>query len=101
MANATRTLVVNLDYSNGLNTRVTGPGDLSIFDPATGTWIAQGHSWADVSLLPGGGVLIGLTSTVPEPSPLVLAVTGLIGLLYYATRKKARIRTSNGFAIDN
>ena len=88
LADATCTLVVNLDYSNALNTRVTGPGgNLSVFDPATGTWIAQGHAWADVSLLPGGGVLVGLTSAVPEPSPLVLLVTGLIGLLCYAWRK--------------
>ena len=45
LADATCTLVVNLDYSNPLNTRVTGPGNLSVFDPATGRWIAQGHSW--------------------------------------------------------
>jgi hypothetical protein len=64
LTHATHTLVVNLNYSNGLNTRVVGPGNLSVFDPATGTWIAQGHSWADVSLPPGGGVLVGLTSAI-------------------------------------
>lgn len=59
---ATFALVVNLDYSNVLNTRVNGPGDLSVFDPASGMWIAQGNPWADLCLLPGGGVLVGLTS---------------------------------------
>ena len=72
LADATCTLVVNLNYSSGLNTRVTGPGNLSVFDPTTGIWTAQGHAWADVSLLPGGGVLVGLTSAIPEPSRLVL-----------------------------
>ena len=56
LADATRTLVVNLDYSNALNTRVIGPG---------------------------GGVLIGLTSVIPETSVFVLIVTGPIGLLCY------------------
>ncbi len=75
---ATFTMVVNLDYSNALETRVNGPGNLSVFDTATGTWIAQGHAWADVSLLPGGGVLVGLTSAIPESSTLMLLLTGLI-----------------------
>ena len=58
VANATHAVVVNLNYSNALKTRVTGPSNLSVFDPATGKWIAQGHPWADVSLLPGGSVLV-------------------------------------------
>jgi hypothetical protein len=65
LANATHAIVVNLDYSKALNTRVTGPGDLSVFNPTTGEWIAQEHPWADVSLLPGGSVLVGLTSAKP------------------------------------
>ena len=89
LADATRTLVTNLDYSNALNTRVTGPGDLSVFDPLTGQWIAQNHAWADISLLPGGGVLVGLTSSVPEPSPMVLLSTGLLGLLCCVWRKRS------------
>ena len=71
LADATRALVVNLDYSSALDTRVTGPGDLSVFDPATGKWNLQAHAWADVRLLPGGGVLVGLTSAadrVPAPA---------------------------------
>ena len=85
---ATFTMVVNLDYSNALETRVNGPGNLSVFDTETGTWIAQGHAWADVSLLPGGGVLVGLTSAVPEPSALMLLSIGLIGLLCYVWWKR-------------
>jgi hypothetical protein len=89
LADATCTLAVNLSYSSILNTRVTGPGgNLSVFDPATGRWIAQGHPYADVSLEPGGGALVGLTSVVPEPSPLVLLSTGLLGLCCYAWRKR-------------
>ena len=90
LADATHVLVVNLDYSNSLNTRVIGPGgDLSFFDHMTGKWFALGHSWANVSLLPGGSALVGLTSVVPEPSTLVLLVTGPIGLLCYAWRKRS------------
>ena len=86
LTNATGTLVVNLDYSNALNTRVMGPGDLSIYDPATDTWIAQNHSWADVSLLPGGGVLVGLTSEIPEPA--TMSLLGLGGLALLRRRRK-------------
>ena len=60
LADATCTLVVNLNYSSELNTRVTGPGgDLSVFNPATGKWMAQGRSWYDVTLPKGGSVLVG------------------------------------------
>jgi hypothetical protein len=64
LADATCTLVVNLDYTNPLNTRVTGPGNLSVFDPATGKWSAHGQPWCDASLPPGGSVLVRLTSTL-------------------------------------
>ena len=68
LADATYALVVNLDYTKALCTRVTGPDFLSVFDPALGEWIAQGHAWADLDLLPGGGVLVKLTS--PESRAL-------------------------------
>ncbi len=90
LANATHALVVNLDYSNALNTRVTGPGDLSVFDPTTGAWIAQGHAWADVTLEEGGAVLVGLTALVPEPSPCTMCVTGVFTLCCCAGRKMLR-----------
>lgn len=64
LSEATCALVVNLNYSGALNTRMTGPDDLSVFDPTTGKWIAQGRKWADVDLEPGGGVLVKRTSTV-------------------------------------
>jgi hypothetical protein len=88
VADATRAVVVNLDYSNNLTTRVTGTGNLSVFDTATGKWVAQGHAWADVSLEPGGTVLVGLTATVPEPSSLLAAFTGAVALLLGALGKK-------------
>jgi hypothetical protein len=78
LSGATHTLVVNLNYSNALSTRVIGPGNLSVFDPATGMWIAQGHAYADVSLLPGGGVLVGLTSAV-TPALSVTPGSQLVG----------------------
>jgi hypothetical protein len=88
LADATWAFVVNENYSSSLFTTITGPGNLSIFDPATDMWIAQGRSWVNVTLLPGGGILVGLTSAVPEPSVLVLGITGIVGLLVYAWRKR-------------
>jgi hypothetical protein len=69
LADATCTLVVNLDYANPLNTRVTGPENLSVFDPATGRWIVQSHSWCDASLQPGGSVLVRRTTAMPCAEP--------------------------------
>jgi hypothetical protein len=66
LGDATYAYVVNLNYSSTLSTQITGPGNLSVFDPATGVWTAQGHAWADVTLEKGGGVLVGLTRVVPE-----------------------------------
>ncbi len=65
LADATYTLVVNLNYSSGTITTVNGPGNLSTFDALTGVWSATGHPWASLNLLPGGGVLVGLTSAIP------------------------------------
>ena len=77
IADATYAYVTNLNYSGTLTTRITGPDDLSIFNPTTGKWIAQGHAWADVTIEQGGGVLVGLTSIVPEPASWI----GLLGAL--------------------
>ena len=87
LANATFAMVTNLDYTNSVSTTVNGPGNLSVFDAATGTWTAQNHSWATLTLLPGDGILVGLTSAIPEPSTVVLLITGLIGMLAYVWRR--------------
>jgi hypothetical protein len=57
---ATHVFVQNIDYTSGKAYRITGPGPLSVFDPATGAWIPTGHDYADVRLEAGGGALIGL-----------------------------------------
>jgi hypothetical protein len=63
-ANATFVLVTNLDYAAGKNCTVSGRGDLSIFDATTGKWTATGCNDTVLSLPPGGGVLVGLTTTI-------------------------------------
>ncbi len=63
---ATLALVVNLDYTVGKNYTVTGPGNLSVFNAATGKWTATNSRQATLALPPGGGVLVGLASVVPK-----------------------------------
>lgn len=63
-ADATLTILVNLDYTVSKTYTVTGPEDLSVFNAATGVWTATGRNNATVDLPPGGGVLVGLTSVV-------------------------------------
>jgi hypothetical protein len=64
-ADATLVLVTNLDYVAGKTYTVTGPGNLSVFDAATGKWTSTGRNNAALNLLPGGGALVGLTSAIP------------------------------------
>jgi hypothetical protein len=66
LSDATFTLVTNLDYSAEKTCRVTGPGNLSVFSAATGTWTPQDQNHVDLTLPPGGGVLVGVTSVVPK-----------------------------------
>ena len=87
LADATMAFVANLNYSNSLTTTVTGPGNLSIFDYGTDMWIAQNSSSVTLTLEPGGGRLVGLTSVVPEPPAMMLLLTGLVGLACYAWRQ--------------
>lgn len=65
LSDATFAIVQNLDYSSPKTYRVTGPDKLSIFNATTGTWTPKEQNHADVTLPPGGGVLVGLTSVVP------------------------------------
>ncbi|MEK6249433.1 MAG: PEP-CTERM sorting domain-containing protein, partial [Planctomycetales bacterium] len=93
LADATFTLIVNLDYSASKNYMVTGPDNLSVFDATIGVWTPMGHDNAMLNLLPGGGILVGLTSSVPVPEPsasILLMCMGLIGLLGYAWKKGRR-----------
>ena len=81
-------LVENLDYTASKTYTVTGPGNLSVFNATTGVWTPTGHNYATLNLAPGGGVLVGLTSTVPEPSAIVLLGTGLVILLWVSGWRK-------------
>ena len=49
-ADATLVLLTNLDYAAGRTYTVTGPGNLSVFDAATGKWTATGRTDAAFSL---------------------------------------------------
>ncbi|MBN2473837.1 MAG: hypothetical protein JXB62_04475, partial [Pirellulales bacterium] len=64
VADATFALVVNLDYTANATYTITGPENLSVF-AAAGAWKETGRNYATLDLLPGGGVLVGLTSLVP------------------------------------
>jgi hypothetical protein len=64
-ANATLALIVNLDYTKGKTFTLNGPADLSLFDATTSQWTATGRRQAKLDILPGGGVLVSLTSTTP------------------------------------
>lgn len=56
----THVLVVNLDYDFPVETTLTGPENLDVFDAGTRTWIAKKSSNVKLHLLPGGGVLVRL-----------------------------------------
>ena len=69
LLNATSVMVVNNDYTAPKAVTLRGPGNLSVFDASTGMWTPQGSSQTTLDLLPGGGMLVGLTSTIPIPEP--------------------------------
>lgn len=64
---ATFALAVNLDYVNETTRTIDGPGLLSVFEPVRGVWTATGLSSVEVTLEPGGCVLVGLTGEAPVP----------------------------------
>ncbi len=57
---ATAALAVNLDYKTEATVGLKGPGDLELFDPATGRWSPAGGRRAELRLPPGGGRLCRL-----------------------------------------
>lgn len=54
----THVVVANLDYRQAITTTVVGPGVLSTFDTALNTWKKTGSTKAQVTLPPGGGMLL-------------------------------------------
>lgn len=88
LSDATYAMVTNLDYTSSKRYIITGPGNLSVFDAALGIWTATGSNQVTLDVLPGGGVLVGLTSVVPEPSALVLLGTCVVGLTLRAGRNE-------------
>jgi hypothetical protein len=65
VSDASFALVQNIDNANSRTVTLTGPGNLSIFDATLGRWTPTGSSQATLSLLPGGGTLVGLTLLTP------------------------------------
>ncbi|NUQ62115.1 MAG: neutral/alkaline non-lysosomal ceramidase N-terminal domain-containing protein [Pirellulales bacterium] len=57
----THALVVNLDYKQAATTAVVGPGPLTSFAPAAGTWSTPAGPRLEVQLPPGGGRLVRVT----------------------------------------
>ncbi len=51
-------LVVNLDYRQNVTKTLVGPDQLDIFDAATGKWSAVGANRVELSIKPGGGMLV-------------------------------------------
>ena len=94
LLNATSVLVVNNDYTVPKIVTLQGPGDLSIFDASLNIWMPQNSSQATLDLLPGGGVLVGLTSTIPvrEPAFLIVGDANLDGVV---DNRDAKIMTAN------
>jgi hypothetical protein len=89
MADATFAYIANLDYTAAHTCTLTGPGDLSVFDAATGVWTAMGSHQITLTLEAGGGRLVGLTSLVhvPEPSAIMVLASGVLSLAAFAWKK--------------
>ena len=102
MADATFAYIANLDYSAAKTYTLTGPGDLSVFDAATGAWTATGSDQITLNLEEGGGALVGLTSALTQPT-LELVDNGSpeAGLHSYTlTATGSGITTLGQFTID-
>ena len=86
---ATRTSATELDFSYQYHTTSGGTATVNRSD----TGLAAGTYYFGMAGYDGGasGIVmdnLSSTATVPEPSAIVLVVTGLIGLLAYAWRKR-------------
>jgi hypothetical protein len=62
----THVVAVNLDYKQSVTTAVVGPGPLSAFDAATGTWSPAADTRAELQLPPGGAKLLRLAPKYHE-----------------------------------
>ncbi len=58
LSTPTHVLVVNLDYRAEAVLGISGPGELEMFDAATGQWSPASGRRADLRLMPGGGKLL-------------------------------------------
>ena len=51
-------VLVNLDYTAAMNTKLLGPSELEVFNATTGLWTPANQTTVEVSLPPGGGKLV-------------------------------------------
>jgi len=56
----THVVVVNLDYTADVSTKLLGPGELELFDATTTQWTSAKNAATELILLPGGGKLVRL-----------------------------------------
>jgi hypothetical protein len=89
VADAEYAYVVNLDHYNSVTTTISGPEDLSMFYADSGVWTSEGRSYATLTLGPGDGILVGLSSVIiPEPRSMTLSLTGMHGLVVVSAWKR-------------
>jgi hypothetical protein len=70
LAEATVAMIVNLDYTIPLRRSIAGPDKISVFDASAGIWKPNDQSCVELTLPPGGGVLIRRTPAMEQnPSP--------------------------------
>jgi hypothetical protein len=57
----THAVVVNLDYTTEVSASLVGPGELERFDAGTAQWTSANKAAIELTLPPGGGVLVRTT----------------------------------------
>lgn len=65
-AKPTHALVVNLDYGTSIVASLVGPGNLEVFDAASGKWSATAKGRVELPLAPGGGKLVRVMNIVVQ-----------------------------------